>query len=1253
MLLSRSRPAAPANKPQARIRLASRWSIAALVALVGIGLAYFYPRESLTRSAALSRPDDALATEYLRGELAQHPDDIEVRQELIHRLTRAGRLDDALQLLAPLAKSGDHPGVAQRASIELQEARLIGSPAGPAREEAQRQLRDAVLALVRQLAANRSDVDIHWLQRTVEAYAPDVAPTFYEIQAKRDPAQALHWWERAGGAHLAQGRYEAAAAAYFAAQAASQRQDERKHYYLLAIRTLQAGNLLDKALTAADVHIDGLANDRDVLITLIKLARAAGANDQAERYARRLLQMAWLNQHPFNLAPAIMPATWRGAPSHPSAGRSTPWRMLRIAANKPAAPFDPEAYALAYDVFVGNKKLEDAMAVAEEALKSVPNDPAWLRRLAQAAEWGGKPQVALQAWKKLAQTHGDADAWTSMFRLAPGLLDDDVLLLAWQHQSSERELTDDELNQITGIYERLGRPRDGAVFMEADFARHGVARSLEVAAWLRQRDGDDAGAVRDLDRLTDRFGPRVSWAMTLAALHYPHGELEAAFQALHAARNSATPQGEAYWRMLGDLAWQLGHSDDAKLALQQLREMPNWQNLDAARLLALLPENDVLARQSLQESAWRTFHDPRYFTQALAADLDRNDVAGARRLLMTLSAADRQLLEADVEYIVQRARFAQLAGQAKEAEWWLGRALQLAPESSEVRAGLIWLMIDQREATRLSGVLSQWEKTAARDTVLAEAIAAGWQALGEVNRALAWQRRLLPGKQADYLWLFNYADLVEQTGQADLAWRIRRHVWQHRAALAAQPDIESLLTRLRGALVFAPADPAQRELYGALAAAQTPAGANEARRLKLDELIYSWLVYQDGDERARFWYWRRHALKLEDPDYLKQVAARVRGDEATLAGQLMQDSVAIQPSDLATTALDMRQYPLALTMSHAAATGAPDNDALHLTLSDQLQGSQPDQLTVATSALRDGDLHGSQTTLGATFKLTPNLRLSMALDVAPLSYQPNGYRQTNRSIAATLAWRGEHGAQDAFGRNPAWSLSVSRQNAWQPMTGLLLHGAGDLGAVNWLLEASANEPIEDNALLRLAGRQRRASLGVGYRLAHDWQLDTRFDAAHVFLQDGTDVGSKRGESAVLTWLWPETRRISVNFSAQAVQYAATTATSPNFAALVPPDNPPAPPPPLAATTVLPQSFRLFGMTAGWGMAYQERPERGISPFGSVSLGYHSISGTQLGWLLGAGGELLGNDRLVFYGQRATANDGGVTEELNLLYRWYF
>ena len=107
--------------------------------------------------------------------------------------------------------------------------------------------------------------------------------------AGQGAAQAV---EAAASAALAKGDYRGAAEFYFKGMQ-SAGLNQRRTLFLAGVTTLQSGNLLAEALTAAERYLDaGLAHDRRTLLYLTRLSLAANRPDLAQKYVRQALGLS-------------------------------------------------------------------------------------------------------------------------------------------------------------------------------------------------------------------------------------------------------------------------------------------------------------------------------------------------------------------------------------------------------------------------------------------------------------------------------------------------------------------------------------------------------------------------------------------------------------------------------------------------------------------------------------------------------------------------------------------------------------------------------------------------------------------------------------------------------------------------------------------------------------------------------------------------------------------------------------------------
>jgi thioredoxin-like negative regulator of GroEL len=295
-------------------------------------------------------------------------------------------------------------------------------------------------------------------------------------------------------------------------------------------------------------------------------------------------------------------------------------------------PYDPENYQLAYEIFLANRNLDDAYRVARAAVDQVPNNLRWRERLAQVAEWSGRPGEALEHWLFIARRSGQGDAWQAVMRVAPGLFEDEALLEALRYQAGTgASLTDDQWRAIVDAYERVGRPREGIEFLEREMKRGPRPVLLESIAYLKERSGDVDGAIAAYRQVISQSGPTTERITTLATLLISRAQFKEAYDLLETHRAKMPPEDAEYLRLLAELADRLQDDTAAQLAYERLVAHPRAEAADFSRLIEILQPRQPEAAARLAEAAYGRFKDPSFIIAALGIHSSRRDFTARPR----------------------------------------------------------------------------------------------------------------------------------------------------------------------------------------------------------------------------------------------------------------------------------------------------------------------------------------------------------------------------------------------------------------------------------------------------------------------------------------------------------------------------------------------------------------------------------------------------------------------------------------------
>ncbi len=1218
----------PGSRPRPRARLVSPLTLTSLAVAVAATLLVLYPRQQLLDRIFQARRDDPLTIGYLVNLIRVDPTNAKTTLLLAEARLAQNRPADTLQLIAPLESASDAP-LRRRAKL-LHAAAL---PSAPARAAYLRRHMNETW---------EHDELLRIADGTRGAQDPILRSIIYTRLAavERNPA----WFVRTAKAMLGEGDYRLSSQLWFTARRHAATRADARAWYLEGVRTLQSGNLLAEAIAAAEAQLGDLADDEDTILALVKIALASGRPDLAQRWIKRVL---WPAAPPAGaqLRPGIVErvAAWLVRAAHAETGvESTPGKMR---------PYDERVYTFAYEVFLANGNVEDAWRVAKAAVAQRPDDLAWRERLAKAAEWSRHPEDALQQWLYLAQRGGRADAWQGVLRLAPGLQADEALFAATLHQVESGRARPADLDNLAQLYERLGRPRDGLKWFEAHYAATRVIHSLELAADLAERAGERDHAIVLNQKIIAVAGPNEERMVRTATLLVLAGRFRDAHDLLNTHRAKIRPEAGDYWDLLGDLAWRLQQDESATFAYRALSGRKEADPGDFDRLVTLLRDTHPEEAARIAGFGFERFRTPGLLLSALEIFWERKDLPAMRRLYDALGPKDEELFARIAYFYSLRAQYRQAGADLKGARVDLERAMAIAPQNAELKTAYAWLLIDSKDKLALRRQLEDIARTAPDSRELWALQAAGWASLAEPLRALPFHARLARDQAGDYLVLMAYADALEQAGRAGESGRVRRQAWdvvRKLAASGAARDDQALReTVARLALTLAPADTALAVIRDLMRRdfAATPAPDEKNRSAAVKELVLSWALSTGQSANAKAWLWLQYGRKLAAPGWAG-IAVALAENDTEAAERLLADKGATIPAESRIEAARMlRRNRLAQTLAFEEQTRRPDDDRLHLQLSDTLLAGANRLVGSALSSQR-GVIRSRPVEGQVQVWITPRLRLALEWRDATQSSRDNavltGVPARDRETRVTLRMLLDSGWMEAgFGERSAFADQTSLR------LGLYTEWGRRLST---LVTATRNDRTLDSTALAIGGSKDELAARFQYAFAKREYLAGGVRSARYQTQNGAHLGSGSATEFELGHrMRVEYPDLTLRLTAAGYRFSADANSDAQTAQLNPLGGIPGP------AFFIPQNSRVVGAGIGFGESARDVYSRSLRPWGSFSRTSSSLSGSGYNALFGVGGSVFGADQLSLYWNRSRGggSSGASILEYGLRYEYLF
>ncbi|WP_345797289.1 tetratricopeptide repeat protein [Castellaniella sp. MT123] len=1263
------------DSPAAEPRLVSPWLLAALAILVLLMLALARPEMGrMARDLVSGKPSD-LSISYLDAWLRVQPDSPRLQEILARQYLGLGRWDDAYRAAVRLDAIGD--ATTRQAAMRLQ-VRAVAQKTfeHPVSDPERTVQKSRLIKLLHDLAGRDMDVPtMAYLAGTAYSIgAGDVSLVLYRRLARTDVPRAGQWYATLGQVAQSSGQYELAAQAYFSAQQRSGSLSGQRENFLAALRALESGNQADRACDLAEKYLGALADDPHVLRFLIRLAEQAGRADMVRHYGRALARQL-----------ALGPRYLDGERGAILSGWMPSGNLYRVAdapvGQTPAQVRTHEDYELLYRVFVESGSLQDAMDIAQRALRKPFLDRrVWLPRLAQVAEWDGQPKTALAAWFAAGREFDDAAAWGRVLRMAPQLGDDAMYLQALLH-APPQSLPEgvDLVTEVVAAYERLGDPEEGLGYLKQQLG-HGQDRHvLELQAALALRAGDDALSLDTWKQLQRRYGPDPSYALHEAALLYAHGQPQDALQSLRQAQAAAAGHAAPadFWDSYVGLARLLGDDADVQRGMRGQLAQGRADKDDFAGMLYFYSGHPIDVGR-VAEAAYRRTGSLADLQLAIESYHQVHAWSRIGMLLTNLNASQQTAFEASSGLLEARAAYRQATGQPAAALNDLRRAYRLPGSQPGTGISYLWALLADGDLDSVRTVAGDLARRHGSEPEYASVLAAASLQLGRPRQALRYMDLEGVRDRQDPLWLITYADAREAVGQPEMAWRIRRQAWRlllqrresqggsqdERDALislaqtyrAGDVSLGLLIRRLREGAPDTLKRAVARSLLGdtpgvprlaSLSPAEASSGVDHVRHVDAAAraLVLAWAMSGEHQALARAWLADRYVADMLKPDNVRLALALQDDDRAALADVLTRNAAALT-SDARIQALDrLHRVPEAQSLAFETFEQAPDHDEHAEVWRDVAMRHRP-SAGLAMDFSSVGDLKTRSAILDAGLALASGLRLKVQrIDRWYASRDDStlpGVPARDRSSSLSLLHAGrDH--DDAL--QLGWRQGLSAFGMARASTDWVLSDY-------WRVSASAgvNQDTDITSIMTVGGSRDFGSLGLSWDSQHDWFANGSVEMDRYRAQGGATVGTGRGFLGTVGYhLRMDGPPLNLETRFSHWNYAARAGPVPELARMMPDQKVP------DAADLMPADSRQYGLALTLGDERRDRYQRGWRPFLELSWMHDRQQGWGLGVLGGLGGSVLGRDRLGIYALHEAAGQGGgqPTTRVGLFYRLFY
>jgi Flp pilus assembly protein TadD len=741
-------------------------------------------------------------------------------------------------------------------------------------------------------------------------------------------------------------------------------------------------------------------------------------------------------------------------------------------------PSDIDALSRQIDYTLATSELSEAVVWARKIIDVDPYNKEYRVKLAQLEEWNGNVKAAMQQRQWLAEHRPSMQNDRELIRLAGLNWDAGVAAEAMRRVANRKPLNSEGIMKLVALYEQDGRPDLAAEAlneMMQSSKRH--AMLLRELAALHRRHSDYDNSLKAWEQFAERYGRSGEESINRMELHWRLGESDKALAVADGIEKhflgGATPR---QLNLLSELGWKHRKPELVFAAAPHLERLPMEQserlNLGNRMIQARLDTGEYKEAVEESEKLWRKTGQQNFLLTAINIALRENIYPHAERYL----DANHELLELRElpDYWLTVANYYNRNQDEVAALETYQNTLMMQPDNTDALAGLIWTSLGTNaDGDTLAAILDTHEDAATENPDLWAPFALAAMRTDNVENSLRWFSKIMQLDDHDYNILLSFADALEQTGNANHAYKVRAYALNKlRPLVAAQTPIETNdLVRDYIGLLRIYGSASENEAWTQRVMQDVNAGSDQESAWR-QEVAASWYLATQRNDYARLIMTRLHEKRLEAPVW-QQLALAMNDRDSTSITEILASANELSTADqvmaLRQVGRDNEAYQLALE------TMATSSGKTRRVMQEQVIAMRSTRPGYVSSGVR-------QKQLGQLDITEADLALRHTMNARDLGFAVDYQRSTLASDELVLSSTHEDDiAVTAHYGNSRRDLQIT--------TGINSNGENELsyasgrfsvrgnnGQRQLSTEVAFNEIPQSSAQLRLAAKRNRAEV---------------------------------------------------------------------------------------------------------------------------------------------------------------------------------
>ncbi|WP_176695298.1 tetratricopeptide repeat protein [Legionella massiliensis] len=882
--------------------------------------------------------------------------------------------------------------------------------------------------------------------------------------------------------------------------------------------------------------------------------------------------------------------------------------------------YEPKAFTLAFNVFLMNGNVNDALKIAVVAVENEPKNVEWRERLVEAALWSGNGELALEQWIFLIENNLNPEKY--LYRalvLAKQVSDYDAQAIIYAYQLKKTPNNKELLLNNNIATQKRGYPDRALKMLQAIPNSQEDPQYLEQFIAITQGTDQPQQELGYLKKLISIDKSNTKAYLKEAEILYSRGDLNDAFNIYTEVAQKAEPTNLEFWKQYADLASITGHIQSTITALKILMKSNALDRTSAMELVELQElGNNLAAAYQDAKTIFNQNHDLSIGKLLLSLGAELNKWHEVKEVVDNLPPSDLAKLNNIPEYAILIATMNRQLGLVIESFQNWESILARWPEKTLVQDSFLWFLFDNNEFKQIEYVLSHWCEIFNAKPELWEAHAAILTAIGNNQLALQIVSPHWESINNDYASLLGVADLFIQNNNDYAAYYLQRRA-MYLLLNEISPHPENLSTRQELALselvkLFAPASVAYNVML--------KMSEKLYSQPEVDEQIISWALETDNYDLSGLII-KSHALTGRfTPPWMSLTQALEENDRDLMQLLLLESPNQLPHRDRVIAATRIGNFKLAEEYAYQGLSEHPDEAEMYQLFTETTL-PRANQFFVDQSIQTYGNVVGPLSELKGRFFVTP----SLALTPYGIAWFPHS---TKTSVIASPPAVDEIAGIIArkYVHRGWWEVNLAERKSLDHFfpASAKWHRDRIYPGLDAELSLGYHVKSDETTALLLGGMKNEAKLEFTYgRKSHDI-YDAQLGVQRFLGQDGFYLGS--GNELRLHWQhkwylsYPDW---NINFYGNLLNYKTKNRILPHLLQqLIPPNQDP------TTAFYMPLSDINTGITFGFGQQYKEEYTHKWKPYAEAGLLYSRLLG--LGQIVegGVATSIFGRDHLVLH-----------------------